>query len=190
MRVRGFSRWIPVALLSAAVLLLCLRCAHREPESGRAEPAAPVAGSEQPATVPAPSELAEPSEPEAEDVKAAAEPQTPDEAEDEAGDAQLNPVAQFMRHSDEHDRNLLASVERETKKSPSPEVMELLALRRAGATRTELERFIDTELAADVRVRLAAKRWLRASMGGPAPEPSPLPGAGGGTRQVKPLAPR
>jgi hypothetical protein len=161
-----------------------LRCVQRSPES--VESPATTAGAEQRAQ-PAGEQDAGPGLPGTE-VAEAAEPQPPED--EDQPEASLNPIARYLRNSDAHDRDLLATIERETKRSPSPEVMELLSMRRAGVAPQELARFIDTELPNDVRVRMAARRWLRESNGTPAPPASPLPGAGGGARRVAPIAPR
>jgi len=184
------SRWLLLSGGLGGALGVGLCCVQREPEeTAVVAPAAPSAGDEVTApTVPEP--IAAPSEEdETAAIRAAAEPQDPTEEDAPSGSA-LNPVATFMRNSDKHDRELLASVERETKKAPSAEVLELLALRRSGASASEIERFIDTELAGDIRVRAAARRWLRESTGAEAPASSPPPGQGGGDRKVHPIAPR
>jgi hypothetical protein len=190
MRDRRSLRWLLLGLLLVGALGVGLCCVPRESDApATAAPAPSNAGNERAA----PLEPQPPAVPTEEDdnaaIRAASEPQEP-AAEDAPGGSALNPVATFMRNSDKHDRELLASVERETKKSPSPEVLELLALRRSGASMSELEQFIDTELASDIRVRAAARRWLRESTGGEAPASSPPPGQGGGERKVQPIAPR
>jgi hypothetical protein len=189
MRVRSASRWLGLGLLLTAALGAGLCCVRREGESPA--PAASAAGEDQ--VAPTPREPAPTLKTQGQDagapIEGAAEPQAPS-VDDPPDDSPLNPVAQFMRNSDQYDREFLATVERETKKSPSPEVMELLALRRSGATPGELERYIDTELGGDVRVRAAARRWLRESHGGAAPQASPRPGQGGAERSIQPVGPR
>jgi len=101
-------------------------------------------------------------------------------------------IGRLMRATDEHDRSLLADIERKAKQAPPASAFKLLELRRAGKPRAELERFIHTELEGGAPVRLAAMQWLRAIYGEPEPKadidivrepgaPSPLP------RTVKPL---
>ena len=183
---RSSPRWLLLGLVVVGLLGVGLCCVKREPEVPvPSAPAASTAGNEQVAPEPpaAPTE-----EQDTAAIQAAAEPQEP-VVEDAPSGSALNPVATFMRNSDKHDREVLATVERETKKSPSPEVLELLALRRSGASASEIERFVDTELAGDIRVRAAARRWLRESTGGEAPAASPQPGQGGGAHKVQPIGP-
>jgi hypothetical protein len=187
MNKRTKLQWLSVAALGVAGALLSLRCVHQHSNES-VEPAAASVGAERKVPAVIAQDAAATAEAEAEDLEQGAEPQPPED-EDE-GDASLHSIAQYLRNSDAHDRDLLATIERETKKSPSPEVMELLSMRRAGAGPEELTRFIDRELGKDVRVRVAAKRWLRESSGIPAPPASPAPGGGGGTRRVSPIAPR
>lgn len=182
MQTRRSSRFIPwvlgIAVAGSLFGLCCVRDGRGGPEANSAAEVSPQAGAGESRSLEAmPPAVDEAERIAPEDLKAAAEP-GPLENEDAENDkgAALNPVAHFMRNSDQHDRKLLSAVERETQKAPSPEVMELLAQRRAGASREQIERFIDNELGADLRVRVAAKRWLRESMGGAAPEASPLPG--------------
>jgi hypothetical protein len=73
---------------------------------------------------------------------------------------QGNAVARAMRATDAHDRTLLADIERQTKKPPPKAVHALLALRKEGKSRAELERFIAAQLAGDVVVRMLTMRWL------------------------------
>ncbi len=189
MRKRRSLRFVPWLLLLAAGVGLGLCCVRRGPDdSEHAEEPDTSAGAE----FAAPSEMPQVDESDridSEDLKAAAEPiELDEEGEDGRG---TTPVARYLQNSNQHDRQLLASIERETQKAPSPEVMELLAQRRAGASREQLERFIDSELGSDLRVRVAAKRWLRQSLGEPAPAPSPLPGdtKGSTPKTVQPLKP-
>lgn len=186
---RRSFRLAPWLLVLAAAVGLGLCCGRPEPEPSLSGEQGVSAGSEASSaaqnSLEVMPQLDEGEAIDAVDLKAAAEPLPIDEDAEEGKEAALHPVARFMRNSDQHDRQLLANVERETQKSPSPEVMELLAQRRAGASREQLERFIDTELGSDLRVRLAAKRWLRDSMGDLAPKPSPRPGETDGPRQVQ-----
>ena len=76
-----------------------------------------------------------------------------------------SPVVRMMRVTDEADRALLAEGERLNQVAggrAAGAVGELLALRRSGAGRDELERFIAARLAAPVALRLAVGRWLNA----------------------------
>ena len=81
-----------------------------------------------------------------------------------AHDAGASNITQALRATDEHDRALLAAIERQTKASPSKAVYALIALRRRGAGREALEQFIARELWDQLLVRIAAQRWLRAVM--------------------------
>jgi hypothetical protein len=104
-----------------------------------------------------------------------------------------NAVARAMRATDAHDRALLADLERQTKKAPPPAVHTLLGLRRQGASRAELERFIAEQLARDLVVRMLATRWLNAHTaphGGAQPaSPKPILRSTDGPRQLKPIEP-
>jgi hypothetical protein len=188
MNERSKLQWLSVAVVVAVAALVSLRCVHHASETAD-EAKAPerAAGTERAAPL-APAALETDAGFDAKELEEGAEPQPPED-EDE-GDASLNPIARYLRNSDVRDRDLLATLERETKKSPPPEVMELLSMRRAGATPEELARFIDSELPKDLRVRLAAKRWLRELTGAPALPASPAPGNGGGARRMAPIAPR
>lgn len=108
-------------------------------------------------------------------------------ADDAAQTAASNPVARMMRATDEHDRTLLADIERETGRTPSEPVRQLVQRRRAGASREQLTQQV-TALAGDVRERAAARRWLRAVFPADAtPVSSPSPGTGGGERRLSPV---
>jgi hypothetical protein len=104
-------------------------------------------------------------------------------------------VASLARRGDDADRALLAELERLTRGEPPPAVHALIAARRAGATRADLERMIAAQLARPIALRLAAMRWLNAIAPGPAAPPAsgavPPPfGEGGGPRRLQPIAPR
>lgn len=173
---------------SAVVASLALRCAHsadvppppEDATSGAENPPAPIA---QPSAGPAPDPPAAPP---------ATRATAPDAGTPAAPPAD-NTIARALHATDEHDRALLADIERRTHADPPPAVRELLALRHRGASRAELDRFIAEHLHDDLRVRIAAQRWARAV----APLPSDAPaqtdtsfGRGGGVRRVKPLAPK
>lgn len=100
-------------------------------------------------------------------------------------------IGRLMRATDEHDRSLLAEIERATKQAPAQSALDLLELRRSGATRAELETFIQTKLQGAIPVRLAAMKWLRAIHGEPEPADDnrvlSAPGEPQGPRTVKPL---
>lgn len=103
---------------------------------------------------------------------------------------QDNAVARAMRATDAHDRTLLADIERQTKKAPPKAVHALLALRKAGKSRAELERFIVAELAGDVVVRMLAMRWLDGRETPAMKEPAPLLRSADeldGPRQLQPI---
>lgn len=152
--------------VSAALAVTAVRCTSREHTppaalnaeasqgADEAEPPAPVA-----ATEPARSAEAEP---------AADEPA-------EARDAGATSIGRLMEISDAHDRTLLADIERKSHMAPDKTVYRLLALRRAGKPRVELERFIQNELQGGVAVKIIAMRWLRSTHGEPEPAPSGEP---------------
>jgi hypothetical protein len=110
-----------------------------------------------------------------------------------AHDAGPSAVTHVLRATDAHDRDLLAAVERLTKASPPKAVYELIALRRSGATRDELQRFIDRELSGRLPIRVAASRWLRATLPRPGqgaqPAQPPPMGSGGGRKLLQPIEP-
>jgi len=101
-------------------------------------------------------------------------------------------IGRLMHATDEHDRSMLAEIERTTQQAPSASVLELLELRRAGKSRAELERFIQSKLEGGIPARLAAMKWLRATHGEPEPaDDNEVMHAPGGPdelpRTVKPL---
>jgi hypothetical protein len=106
-------------------------------------------------------------------------------------DAAISDVAQALRATDAHDRALLADIERRTRSSPPASAHELIAMRRRGASREELERFIEAELSGQLWIRVAAQRWLRAVQPRPGLQPAqrepPEFGRGGGPKLVKPI---
>ncbi len=85
-----------------------------------------------------------------------------------------NSVARMMRATDAHDRVLLSDIERQTKRAPSAAVHELLALRRAGKSREELQQHIEHAFQGQALERMLATRWLRAISGDAAPKPVPF----------------
>lgn len=99
-------------------------------------------------------------------------------------------VVRLIRSTDEADRSLLAEVERLREGAPSEAVQALLALRRSGAGREQLERFIAGRLGSPLALRLAARRWLNAvaPVVDAAPASPAVPssfGRGGGARRVQ-----
>jgi hypothetical protein len=99
-------------------------------------------------------------------------------------------VVRLIRSTDEPDRALLAEVERIGDRVPGEGVQALLALRRSGAGREELERFIVARLGSPLALRLAARRWLNAvaPVAAAAPASPAVPssfGRGGGLRRVR-----
>jgi hypothetical protein len=90
-------------------------------------------------------------------------------------DAGTTTLGRLMQVTDKHDRAMLADIERKAKQRPSNSVYRLLELRRAGKSRADLERFIQTELDGGITVRLTAMKWLRAINGEPEPAPSTDP---------------
>ena len=122
------------------------------------------------------------------------DPTTPDRTTARmAHDADASAVTHVLRATDAHDRDLLAAIERQTKASPSNAVYELIELRRSGATRDELQGFIDRELAGRLPIRVAASRWLRAALPRPGldvqPAQPPPMGSGGGRKLLQPIEP-
>jgi hypothetical protein len=108
-------------------------------------------------------------------------------------DAGTSAVARVLRATDAHDRDLLAAIERQTKASPPKAIYDLIELRRSGATRDELQRFMDRELAGRLPLRVAAGRWLRAvlprpGLDGQPAQPPPM-GSGGGRKLLGPIDP-
>jgi hypothetical protein len=71
-----------------------------------------------------------------------------------------NPVGALLHSTTPADRALLADVERIGKRTPPPEVGELIKLQHGGASRAELERFIDRSFGKDVALRTTTLRWL------------------------------
>jgi hypothetical protein len=175
---RGRMLAIGVAVALIAVALIALRSGEGASEAGRAATSAPVSAAGTAAT-------AAPSTP------APSVPPVPAQIPRPARDAGPSDVAQVLRATDEHDRALLAAIERQTKASPSQTVYALIALRRQGATREELEQFIARELSGQLFVRVAAQRWLRAVMPRPGiePQPAPPPMSQGGGKKLQPIEP-
>jgi hypothetical protein len=63
------------------------------------------------------------------------------------------------RYSEE-ELDLRARIARSTGRSPRPAVDQLLALRRAGATRTELLAFTDRELSSSPALQATVREWI------------------------------
>jgi hypothetical protein len=106
--------------------------------------------------------------------------------------AAANAVSRMLRVTDDADRALLSEIERRTRSAPPPAVHELIALRRSGAPRVELERLIGTRLGGAIALRLAALRWLNAvaprSGADAARDAGAVPpafGKGGGARRMQ-----
>jgi hypothetical protein len=84
---------------------------------------------------------------------------------------------------------LLASIERDLKREPPPEVHALLGKYRRGADRATLLTSVQRELPNDLTLRVTVLRWIdqvRPEPGGPAPAPA-LSGQGTGKSWVRPL---
>lgn len=178
---------IVLSLLGLGLLLLSLQCVRSAgPALDSTYPVAAVDESQpgSSTTSPAPVELAEPNGP-----SQGTAAQLPGEPSETASEAATDPVARLMRSTDEHDRELLSSVERETGRAPSQALVDLVQRRQAGAVEAELRRMVDSQLQGDLRERMAAERWLRAvfpSSSAPL-SPAPAPGTGGGERRLAPL---
>jgi hypothetical protein len=102
----------------------------------------------------------------------------------------------MLRITDDADRTLLSEIERTTRSGPPPAVHELIALRRTGAPRAELERAIVDRLGSPVVLRLAAMRWLNRVAPPPGATREAIPsvpaelGQGGGSRRIQKIEPR
>lgn len=146
---------LPIAigfLVSAWLAVEAVRCSPAEPPG--ASSVEQTRGDEAVAAAPPPA--AEPTR----SATPAAEPR-------DAGAATT--IGRLMRATDEHDRSMLAEIERTTHRAPSASALELLELRRAGKPRAQLEAFIQTKLEGGIPARLAAMKWLRATHGEPEP---------------------
>jgi hypothetical protein len=100
-----------------------------------------------------------------------------------------NTVARAAAGRDEHDLELLSSIERELGRSPPREVEVLIRRRHQGADQDELMGLVQTGLPADFALRALAARWVRAVFGETNAEPSSL-GRGGGRRTVQDIGAR
>lgn len=69
-------------------------------------------------------------------------------------------IADTVHTADPRDLELLASIERDVKRDPPPEIHALIAARKRGATRDELTR--DIRALPDLRLRVLVMRWLNA----------------------------
>jgi hypothetical protein len=67
-------------------------------------------------------------------------------------------IVQAVKASDPRDLELLASIERELKRDPPPEVHALVAARKRGASRAELASAI--QRLPELELRVLAERWL------------------------------
>jgi hypothetical protein len=67
-------------------------------------------------------------------------------------------IADAVKSADPRDLQLLATIERELRRDPPPEVHAVLAQRKRGASRTELTRAI--QALGDLQVRVLMFRWL------------------------------
>ena len=175
---RGRKLAVALALALAAVALIALRDGSGAPHSVDADGSGmrgPAAPTPLPATATA---------------TAAHEPSNT-RALQARRDAGTSDVAQVLRATDVHDRALLAGIERQTKASPPSTVHQLIELRRRGATRDELQAFIDRELSGRLPIRVAANRWLRAVLPRPGLDPEraapPRMGGGGGPKLLQPI---
>ena len=173
---RGRKLAVALALALAAVALIALRDGSGAPHSVDADGSGmrgPAAPTPLPAT-----------------ATAAHEPANT-RALQARRDAGTSDVAQVLRATDVHDRALLAGIERQTKASPPDTVHQLLELRRNGATRDQLQAFIDRELSGRLPIRVAANRWLRAVLPRPGLDPEraapPRMGGGGGPKLLQPI---
>lgn len=84
---------------------------------------------------------------------------------------------------------LLASIERDLKREPPPEVHALLGKYRRGADRATLVTSVQRELPNDLPLRVTVLRWIdrvRPEPGGSSPAPA-VPGQGTGKSWVRPL---
>ena len=170
------------------LLSFTLCCAHGADKAGVVQTPPASSAALQAATAPA-----EPA------TVPAAAPQTAPSAEPTALAADPAPqsaTARALRAGDEADRNLLADIERQTRTNPPDAIRELLALRRSGATREQLDQFIGQRMTGtSLAVQIAARRWVRAVFEEPGAAPSspqpvaPALGAGGGQKRVQPVTP-
>jgi hypothetical protein len=88
-----------------------------------------------------------------------------------------------------HEVALLASIERDLKREPPPEVHALLGKYRRGADRATLLSSVQHELPNDLALRVTVLRWIdqvRPDPGSHAPAPT-VPGQGTGKSWVRPL---
>jgi|GEM_PF-6876148 len=85
------------------------------------------------------------------------------------------------------DLDLLAEIASRTGAPPSASALRLVALHERGASSAELRRAITQDLEPDLRVQVAARRWLRRSAGEPQPTAAMKPPARGALRHVQPL---
>lgn len=84
---------------------------------------------------------------------------------------------------------LLASIERDLKREPPPEVHALLGEYRRGADRATLVTSVQRDFPNDLAMRVTVLRWIdqvRPAPGGPPPAPA-VPGQGTGKSWVRPL---
>lgn len=179
-----WSGFILAGIMMLVFATVALHYANPVPRTGPPAASAPAPGS---------APAAEPTAAPAPRSAPAAEPTAAASATDPQQQAQpLNTVVRMMRATDDADRQLLSELEQQTHAAPPAAVTELLALRRGGATREELQRFISERLASPLPVRIAAMHWLNAvSDNGAASNSQPAApapfGQGGGPRRVQPI---
>jgi hypothetical protein len=84
---------------------------------------------------------------------------------------------------------LLASIERDLKREPPPEVHALLAEYRRGADRAALVSRVQRSFPKDLQLRVTTLRWIDEVRPDPSrpPQVSSVPGQGAGASWVRPI---
>ena len=91
-----------------------------------------------------------------------------------------NTVNELLQRVDAHDLALYGNIERQLRRDVPPEVRDLVALKKSGATRQQLALEIK-KTTTDLRLRLLLKQWLDDSFGVTGAPAAPLPGSVKGT---------
>ena len=118
---------------------------------------------------------------------AAAEPRLP--AADAPAQATATSSGTAVPPVEKQELALLASIERELKREPPPEVHALLAEYRGGADRATLVSRVQRDFPKDLRLRVTTLRWIdevRPDPGRPS-QVSSVPGQGTGASWVRPI---
>jgi hypothetical protein len=156
-----------VLLLGAAGLLAAglARCVSGERGSGASTTPVSLAAVDSGAPPAAPSAISDVAPTEAQaSADAGLAPTAAPSGDAGAAATASSTAAAFFASTTPVDRDFLADVERLSKRSPPPATAELIKMQHGGASRAELERFIDQSFGKEVAVRTPALRWLEQVM--------------------------